>query len=57
MNECQTTPADTQRRFNVFKTSILRCQRRIHVLQTLIRCLVSTVEEQVSRSVLYQTNP
>ena len=35
-------PVDTPRRFNVYKTSIGRRQRRIDVLYTLKRCRVST---------------
>ena len=35
-------PVDTRRRFNVYKTSIRRCRRRIYVLYTLKRRRVST---------------
>ena len=35
-------PVDTRRRFNVYKTSIRRCRRRIDVLYTLKRRRVST---------------
>ena len=35
-------PVDTQRHFNVYKTSIRRCQRRVDVLQTLKQRCVST---------------
>ena len=42
MNDVQSIPVDTRRRFNVYKTSILRRRRRIDVLQTLKRRRVST---------------
>ena len=41
-------PVDTRRRFNVYKTSILRLQRRTEFLQKLKRRRVSTGKDDVS---------
>ena len=41
-NLCEHFPVDTLHRFNVYKTSLRRRRRRIDVLQTLKRHLVST---------------